>query len=117
MGNRVTDADVQAIKSTSLDTTPFITAANAIVSQVNDKCGTSFDEDALTQIELFLSAHFVCAADPELTSEKFENASKTFQRGTSMSGLLSTNYGQIANSLADGCLVNFDQKAAVVQFA
>lgn len=118
MANRVTDADVQAIKPTSLNTEPFITAANSIVNEINTKCGTSFTEAQLTQIELFLSAHFVCVADPALLSEKFENAEKKFQRSAAnLTGILSTNYGQTANMLACGCLVDFDQKEAVVQFA
>lgn len=118
MANRVTDGEVQAIKPTSFDTEPFITAANAIVNQINDKCGESFDEPLLTQIELFLSAHFVCVADPALVSEKFENAESKFQRGAmDLTGVLSTNYGQTANMMACGCLVNFDQKTAAVQFA
>ena len=63
MSNRVVDCEVKEIKSVTFTTTPFITAANAVVNTINDQCGTSFTEAQLTQIELFLAAHFWAGLD------------------------------------------------------
>lgn len=111
--NRVTDEEVKKIKvvDSDLDTTPWITAANSVVNSINEKCGKSFDEATLGQIELFLSAHFVGTFAPSVVSEKFEGWSKTFQVGSnSLSGVLSDKYGQTANMLSCGCLQEFDKE-------
>lgn len=118
MVNRVTDPEVKAIKVVTpdtLDTTPWITAANAVVNSINDTCGTSFDESLLTQIELWLSAHFVGTINPNKVSEKFENWSTTYHVGSSsLSGVMSDKYGQMANMLSQGCLVDFDKSPATI---
>lgn len=117
MANRVIDAEVQVIKPVSIDTTPFIDAANLIVSDINTTCDKSFDEARLKQIELYLSAHFAGTFAPTLVSEKFENAANVFQVGsTSLSGVMSDKYGQMANMLAEGCLQELDKSPAVVNF-
>lgn len=114
---RVTDAEVKAIKKVTIDTTPFIDAANLIVSDINSKCNKSFDETRLTQIELFLSAHFVSAFKASVSSEKFENAANTYQVGSnSLSGVMSDKNGQLANILSEGCLAEFDKSPATVDF-
>lgn len=114
---RVTDAEVKAIKAVTIDTTPFIDAANLIVSDINSTCNKSFDETRLTQIELYLSAHFAGTFAPSLVSEKFENAANVFHVGsTSLSGVMSDKYGQMANMLAEGCLAELDKSPAVVNF-
>ena len=117
----VAAADVLAILTptslTEVQVTPFITAADAIVQQLNEKCGQDFSDATLEQIELFLSAHFASFADPKATEEKFESASKKYARGNQdLSGVMSTQYGQTANMLACGCLADFDKTNAVVQF-
>lgn len=120
MVNRVVDSEVRAIKTVkplSLVLTPWITAANTVVNGLNDACGTSFDEDTLTQIELFLSAHFVGTFSPVKVSEKFENYATTWQVGSaSLSGVMSDKYGQTANILAGGCLAELDKPLASVDF-
>lgn len=114
---RVTDSEVQAIKPVSINTTPFINAANLIVSDINSKCGKSFDDTRLTAIELYLSAHYAGAFAPTRSSEKFENAANTFQVGsTSLSGVMSDKYGQMANELSEGCLAELDKSPATVDF-
>lgn len=114
---RVTDAEVKAIKSVSIDTTPFINAANLIVSDINSTCNKSFDETRLTQIELYLSAHFAGTFAPEIVSEKFENTTNVYHVGSnSLSGIMSDKYGQMANMLSDGCLHELDKSPAVVNF-
>ena len=75
---RVTAAEVKTLTGSVLpDATVdlFITPANLIVDDLNAKCGKSFDEPRLKQIELFLSAHFLTDIDQSLAleSEDFEN--------------------------------------------
>lgn len=115
--SRVSDAEVKAIKTVTIDTTPFINAANLIVNDLNSKCNQSFDETRLTEIELYLSAHFAGTFAPELVSEKFENSDNVYQVGSnSLSGVMSDKYGQMANMLSDGCLAEMDKPRAVVNF-
>lgn len=118
MANRANDAEVKCIKSgisSSTDTTPWITAANTVVNTINDACGTSFDEDTLAQIELFLAAHFVGTIAPVKVSEKFENYATTYHVGSNaLKGVMSDKYGQTANMLAGGCLVELDKPIASV---
>jgi len=120
MGNRVTDVEVKAIKKvtpSTLITTPWINAANAVVNSINPTCGTSFDEETLTQVELFLSAHFVGTISPNKSAEKFENYSQTFHVGSNaLSGVMSDKYGQTANLLTNGCLAELDKAPATVDF-
>lgn len=117
MANRVTDTEVKEIKAVTIDTTPFIDAANLIVSDINSRCNKSFDETRLTQIELYLSAHFAGTFDPEVVSEKFENTTNTYHVGSaSLSGVMSDKYGQMANMLSESCLHEFDKAPAVVNF-
>ena len=111
--NRVLNDEVQAIKPVSIDTLPFITAANAVVNTINDKCGLSLSEATLTQIELFLSAHFAGTFSPAEVSESFEGWSKTFMvGGTGLTGVMSDKYGQTANMLSCGCLQQLDKQRA-----
>ena len=110
MTNRVTDCEVKAIKDVDFDTFPFITAANAVVNTINTVCDVSLTEAVLTQVELFLSAHFVGSMAPEAVSESFEGWSKTYMvGGSSLTGVLSDNYGQTANMLSGGCLQQLDK--------
>lgn len=118
MANRVTDPEVRSlIPNTSIaDLTPFINAANSLVNRLESSdCGAELSDDDLTQIELWLSAHYAAVTDPMLAVkvEKFENASNTYSRGsTDMSGIMSTQYGQMANSLSGSCLIEFDMRKA-----
>lgn len=110
---RVTDAKVRAIRPSDsiTDYTPFIQTANTIVNDINAKCGKSFDEARLTQIELWLSAHYANVQDPEVSRERFEQAEKTYQIGNrQLYGVLTDQYGQTANMLAEGCLVDFEKR-------
>ena len=118
MSNRVTNADVQEIRpNANLDYTAFITSANVIVDDVSTGCGGSFSDAKLAEIEKWLSAHLAGASDPKLTEEKFENASRKFERGNSGGGILSTQYGMMANTLSGGCLAQFDKQPGSIVFA
>ena len=113
---RVTQCEVKAIRpdiDSSLDITPWITAANCIVDTLNDKCGSSLTEAKLAQIELWLSAHYVSSIAPAATSESFEGWSKTYNVGsTSETGILSDIYGRTANQLSGGCLQQLEKVPA-----
>lgn len=115
---RVTDAEVrELIPSTSIaDLTPFIAAASILVDQLELGCGSSFSLAKLKEIERWLSAHFASISDPKLnmSSEKFEDAENKYNRGSSsdMSGVMSTTYGQMANTLSNGCLIDLDKPRA-----
>lgn len=123
MARPVAVADLKSLTGSTLSDAIaglFITPANLIVSDLNDKCGKEFDETRLEQIELYLAAHFLTERDKGLAvvSEKFENAERKYQTGNqNLSGILSTKWGQTANALSEGCLVDFDKEASKVDFA
>ena len=50
------------------------------------------------------------------TEEKFENYSVKFQRSISGVGVLGTSYGNTANSLLNGCLVELDKRKPTIAF-
>lgn len=112
MANRATDAEVRDIipKTSIDDLTPFINAANSVVDTLID-CDLS--DSQLLQVEIWLSAHYAAVSDPKLAlqSEKFEGESNTYSRGsTDKSGIISTQYGQMANTLSNGCLIELDMR-------
>lgn len=117
MAVRVTDAEVrELIPSTSIsDLTVFITAANIQVDALEDsECGSSLTTATLKEVERWLAAHFASVTDGGLSkkSEKFEGYSVTFDRGNAASreGLMSTQFGQMANTLSGGCLMESDKR-------
>lgn len=80
MPPRVTDADVQAIVATTLNTTPFIAAAHAYVDARLLSAGLS--EATLTSIELFVAASYVARADPRVTMEAMDDQRTQYETGT-----------------------------------
>jgi hypothetical protein len=119
MAARVTEAEVRAIKSTKLTPlTTFITTANILTDKLAaSACGSGLSDAELKQIELYLAAHFVSVTDPEALTEKFEGSSKSYQRGwvAGQSGISSTSFGVVANTLSNGCLAELDKQVGVVQ--
>jgi len=110
---RVNDAKVRNIRpSDSIDDyTPFIETATIIVDDLSASCGSSFSEAKLAQIELWLSAHYASAQDPTVVRERFEQDEATYQSGNrQLFGVMSDKYGQTANMLANGCLVEFEKR-------
>ena len=118
MANRATDEQVRdIIPNTSItDLTPFINAANSVVDSVPaSDCGSDLADSQLEQTEIWLSAHYAAVTDPSLAlqSEKFESESNTYSRGSSSeNGIKSTQYGQMANTSSNGCLVEADMRKA-----
>ena len=122
---RATEALVRAIipnDSVISDTTPFITAANQMTNKLSDlSCASDLTEAELTVVETWLSAHFAAVTYPSIAieSEKVEGASVKASRGNvaSQSGLLSTQFGQMANTLSGGCLQELDKRKPSLVFA
>lgn len=99
MANRVTSTDVQKIIDYDpmiADLTPFINAAHLLVDELCVPAG--YTEDHLTQIELWLSAHFVAIRDPRITSESIGAASQSYASSGGLN-LGSTTYGKQAEML------------------
>lgn len=118
---RVTDAEVRVIiPNTSIaDLTPFIAVASLQVDAIAQGCAASLSDDQLKNVELYLSAHLVALSDQTvaLKSEKFENAENVYQTGAFGEGVLSTNFGQTANALSNGCLSQAQKPQSQVCFA
>ena len=114
MAARVTSQEVKDIipetKRTNL--TPFITAANLTINKVAaSECGSALSDDELKETERWLAAHYTAVSDALLAgqSEEFEGERNVYSRGKrNNDGITSTQYGQMANTLACGCLVEID---------
>lgn len=115
---RVTATEVRTILPTHTTLTDqqinaAIAAATCIVDQIAAGCGEDLTAECLTQVELYLSAHFAAATENTLSlkSEKdgCSNSSATygFQFGEGVKG---TPFGQMANTLSGGCLAEYDKQ-------
>jgi hypothetical protein len=98
----VDDADIKAIIDTQRDTTPFIATADLIVTE--DLANAGLSQARLTQIELYLAAHFVCITEERggVAAEKLGDASERYNApatGKDIGGLATTRYGQQALAL------------------
>ena len=118
MTARVSQAEVLAIAPaiTLADITPFIDAASLIVDDLNTRCGKSFDAARLKEIERFLSAHLASFAvgtgSKDKSRESIARGDYDVSYATSKlgQGILGTTYGQTANLLSEGCLVEWDKR-------
>lgn len=111
---RVTGSEVQEIIDVSADVltatpdlTPYITAANLLVT---DLLGSStLSSDTLKEIERWLSAHFVAIRDPRRASEKAGSVGESYQYKLGLR-LSVTTYGQQAILLdTTGTLADVDE--------
>lgn len=99
MAALVNDDDVKAVIDTARDTTPFIATADLIINE--NLANAGFSVERLTQIELYLAAHFVCITEERggIKAEKIGDAAESYQpvsSGTNIGGLATTRYGQQA---------------------
>lgn len=95
MSNRVTAAEVTAIIETDIaDISPFITAANLIVTEHS----STLDDTTAKEVERWLSAHMVAIRDMRVSSEKAGSVGQNFQHKLEV-GLQVTMYGQQALAL------------------
>lgn len=101
---QLTDPQIQAA----------IDAAACVVDQLAlTSCGEDITDTCLTQIHIYLSAHFAAVTENtlSLTSETDPccggKATYGFKFGEGVKG---TPFGQMANTLSCGCLAEFDKQ-------
>ena len=100
-GTGLTDSQITAV----------IAAASCVVDQVL-ACAAHITDACLTQIEIYLSAHYGAATELALsrTSEKDPcggSATYGFAMGEGVKG---SPFGQLANTLSGGCLAELDKQ-------
>ena len=90
-----------------------IDAAACLVDQISVGCASGLTEACLTQVHIYLSAHF-CAVTENTLSISSEtdpccggSAKYGFQFGEGVKG---TPFGQMANTLSGGCLAEYDKQ-------
>lgn len=114
--NARVDADqVSDIISTGLTESQINAMINTAHLVVEQNLATSgLSEDLLTQIELWMAAHFVCMRDPRKKQVKVDEVSVTYQGEVGI-GLQGTPYGQQAIALdSTGTLATTSMKRAVI---
>ena len=90
-----------------------IDAAKCVVDQISVGCASHLTDDCLTQVHIYLSAHYAAVTENTLTlkSEKDPctggSATYGFQFGDGVKG---TPFGQMANTLSSGCLAEQDKQ-------
>ncbi|KKN42006.1 hypothetical protein LCGC14_0717660 [marine sediment metagenome] len=111
---RVTNAQVKGIIVTTIDTEPFIRSANVFVT--NKLTNQGLSDALLTEIELWLAAHFVAIREGKITDETMGDAKVAFERAKMGKGLEATSYGQQALVLdSTGILAQSGKKRAIIQ--
>lgn len=112
--NRVDSDEVKAIIDTSIAVDPFIATAHLLVDE--ELLSAGYSEARLTQIELYLAAHFACLKDPRLSKQKFGDGEDTFHMPKTGEGLSATSYGQqVAVLDSKSILSNLQKPKAVME--
>ncbi len=117
---RVVPSEVRVIlpKSTTLcdpQIEAAIIAASCSVDQIADGCALGMTDDCLAQVELYLSAHYAAATENSLSlaSEKDPCSGGSMTYGFKFGeGVKGTPFGQVANTLSNGCLAQLDKQPA-----
>ena len=108
---RATEAEVLQIIDTTLtseEVTPFLSAANLLVSSICVDVG--YSDDLLEEVERWLTAHLIAVRDPRVSKEKIGDANVEYH-GRSGLGLDHTPYGQQVKILEyQGKLAELDTK-------
>lgn len=126
MGATTTPVEVRGVNGSSLDDSviqPFVDAAICIVDGASD-CTTAkgVTQACLDNAAAWLAAHLLAMSaigvdTATVKKESFENYSvERVVGGFSGQGVLSTTYGQTANTLLGGCLAESDKAPATVCF-
>lgn len=99
MALRTTDVAVQGIIETNVNIslTPFIEAANALVTEICADVET-YDDTRLELIERWLAAHFYAIREPRRLSDRAAVVSKQIESSVDL-GFDVTRYGQMAMRL------------------
>ena len=90
-----------------------IAAATCIVDRL--EASSDLNADCLKMVELYLSAHFGAASDNSLSvsSEKEPHLNTSVTYGFKFGeGLMGSSYGQMANTLSGGALMQLDKQPA-----
>ena len=115
MAARVTSDEVKEIievDATITDITPFITAANLLVTK--ECTDSSLTTALLKEIERWLAAHFVAIRDARRSAEKAGSVGENFQYKLGLN-LQVTTYGQQACMLdTSGALFALSEKGGQV---
>ena len=82
----------------SIGLTPFITAANALVTQCCTGLTTEYPASQLELIETWLSAHFYTVRDMRAERERAGSVEEKFQSKVDL-GFSTSHYGQMAMRL------------------
>ncbi len=103
MAVRTTTALVEGIieVDSAISLTPFIAAANAIVTQTSTNLSaslTAYTDEQLTQIETWLSAHFYTVREGRAFEERAGTVSERKQSKVDL-GFNTSHYGQMAMRL------------------
>jgi hypothetical protein len=120
--SRVTPAEVKVIVATTLTDDViqiWINVANAIITK-NATC-IGGDEAFLTQVELQLSAHFVTVNGPSykgsIVKSKLDVLETTYGvNSMDKNAIEATAYGKAANIMSGGCLTDYNDDKATVEF-
>ena len=102
MAVRVTSTEVEEIieNDESITLTPFIAAANILVTKFCTDLTEDYTTAELLDIERWLSAHFFTVRAPRRTSEKVGSVGERFQNERSVDlGFDTSHYGQMAMRL------------------
>lgn len=97
---RTTDELIEGIidVDSAITLTPFITAANMLVTEFCTNLDNDYTDAQLVVIETWLSAHFYTVRDMRAESEKAGPVSEKFQSKVDL-GLSTSHYGQMAMTL------------------
>lgn len=97
---RTTDDLVEGIieVDSSIVLTPFIGAANVLVTKWCTELDVDYTTDELIQIETWLAAHFYSVRDMRVEKEKAGPVAATYQSKVDL-GFSTSHYGQMAMTL------------------
>jgi len=113
---RVTIAEVKLIIDTSLEdtnVTAYITAANALVTDVLASSGLG--DDLLKEIERWLTAHLIAATQERQSKKEEAGGAKVEYTGVYGDGLKLTSYGQMVLTLdSSGLMASLGGRSATV---
>ncbi|MCK5614636.1 hypothetical protein KAR91_72900 [Candidatus Pacearchaeota archaeon] len=119
-----TPSDVKAINGSALADAaidPFLDAAQCIIDNVSD-CITNISATCADTAQSWLACHLMAVSGIDrnstpITEEKFENYTTKWALSVGTgTGTMGTSYGQMANTLLNGCLVEADKRCAVIAF-
>jgi hypothetical protein len=114
---RTTAAEVKMINGSTLSdeiVNAYITSANIFVT---NSLGTTLDEDVLTQIEMWLTAHMIAVTRERIAKKEGAGGAEIEYAGSFGENLKSTGYGQMACTLdTTGVLAGLGDKSKQVSF-